>query len=164
MQTSINRFLCNTCVHRGFTNTGEPACILHKKLINLQEDFCSDHFNSSEGAIPCSLCKQNVKIRDIIVHINSDNEIQCFCADCYSKLYTCETCRYANECGFASDHSMPQMVMQNIQNGFMTMQTQVKNPKLVEKHCISCRCSCDNKGTCLRERSNEKLCTHWAAR
>jgi len=30
------------------------------------------------------------------------------------------------------------------------MTTQVRNPKLVEKHCISCRCSYGTDGDCCR--------------
>ena len=67
-----------------------------------------------------------------------------------------------NECGFRTDHTMPAYVTQNVRKGFMTMQTQVKNPNLVEKHCTTCRCSIDDRGTCGKENNAGSDCPHWA--
>ena len=160
MPMTIKTYLCKSCANLGATQDGSPACILHKKFIDPNEDFCSDHINITNN-ITCEWCGQMVTPKEI--NIWTFNDVNKFlCPHCSQMVNTCQTCAYGNDCGFANDYSMPQMVNQTIRQGFMTMQTQVKNPKLIEKHCLSCRCSCDNKGTCLRDEHGAN-CGHWMA-
>ena len=160
MRMTTKKYLCKSCANQGATHDGSPACILHKKLINPDEDFCSDHIDRINN-IACEWCGQIVTPKEISIWIFNDvNKL--LCPHCSQMVNTCQTCAYGNDCGFANDHSMPQIINQTIRQGFMTMQTQVKNPKLIEKHCLSCRCSCDNKGTCLRDEHGEN-CGHWMA-
>ena len=153
---------CKTCGHRGVARDGSPACLEHQKIItNIEEEGCTWHFDESV-LTQCDLCHK--KVQQILLYQIDDNKDYCLCTDCANKLYTCHTCAYLNDCGFANDHTMPAYVMQQVQQGFMTMQTQVKNPAMIEKHCISCRCSIDDKGTCAKETNAGQECTHWALR
>lgn len=158
MLTTTKGFLCKTCTHRGVAQNGSPACVLHKKIINPDIDFCSDHINQQE-TIPCDFCGQPVSPDDIRIHI-FDSATKFLCQHCSQMVGTCQTCAYGNDCGFANDRSMPQRVNQTVRQGGMIMQTQIKNPKLVEKHCLSCRCSFGTQGNCLREEPNA-ACSNW---
>ena len=158
MKTTINAFFCKTCAHKGTAQNGSPACALHKKIINPDEDFCSDHIDPKDS-INCEWCGQPTPPDEIKIWIIDDKH-KFLCPHCSQMVNTCQTCAYGNDCGFANDHSMPQIVNQTVRQGGMIMQTQVKNPKLIEKHCLSCRCSCDDKGTCLRD-ENGANCGHW---
>ena len=110
------------------------------------------------------MCGKSVPISSLIIWINKDETINtAICQNCYNNIGNCATCTYNEVCNFETDHSEPHYVMQTVQQGFMTMQKQVKNPHLVEKHCISCRCSTDGKGTCMRE-ENGTNCGCWNAR
>ena len=149
---------CKTCGHRGVTREGTPACIIHNKVINnLEEEGCTSHINEN-SLIQCDICHN--KVEQVLIYQIEDKDIY-LCPECANKLYTCHTCTYGHNCAFMSDFTMPQYVMQNVQQGFMTMQTKVKNPALIEKHCISCRCSLDDKGTCAKTENAGKDCTHW---
>lgn len=158
MKTTINAFLCKNCAHRGVAQNGSPACIIHKKIVNPEDDFCSDFANPKDN-INCEWCGQSTPPDEIKIWI-IDDKPRFLCPHCSQMVNTCQTCAYGNECGFANDHSMPQIVNQTVRQGGMIMQTQVKNPKLVDKHCRSCRCSCDDKGTCLRDEHGVN-CGHW---
>ena len=150
---------CKTCAHRGAARDGSPACIRSKTLINnIEEEGCSWHLDEST-MIQCDLCHE--KVQQVIIYQTEDEKQYYFCPDCFNKLHTCHTCAYLNDCGFANDHTMPAYVIQNVQQGFMTMQTQVKNPAMIEKHCINCRCSLDDQGTCAKETNAGTECCHW---
>ena len=149
---------CKTCIHRDVAQDGTSLCVYLKRPINIEKDGCTWHISNTK-VIPCDLCHNNTE-QILIYQTKEDKEIY-LCPDCSNKLYTCHTCAYLNVCGFVNDHTMPAYVMQNVQKGFMTMQTKVKNPALVEKHCISCRCSADNNGTCCKESNAGQDCNHW---
>ena len=149
---------CKTCELRGAAQDGSPACIKFKVLIdNIEERGCAWH-RTQGSSYKCELCGQAAQ--NIIIYQTDERELA-LCSNCYDALGTCNTCFYANDCGFRNDHSEPAFVNQVTQQGFMRMQTQVKNPNLVEKHCVNCRCSMDNKGTCCKEDNNGTLCGHW---
>ena len=60
------------------------------------------------------------------------------------------------------DRSEPQVVMRTVRQGMMTMQTQVKNPNLVRKHCLNCVCSYGTQGDCCADQNGEG-CKNWQA-
>lgn len=155
---NFNQYKCKTCAYLGTTNTGSDACVLYKKIIDKDKDFCSTH-EKAQDHITCQICKRSLNASNIIIYQGEDYELY-LCDSCAARMGTCATCNYQNECGFRNDHSEPQVINQTVQNGFMTMQTQVKNPHLIEKHCISCRCSYGGKGNCIRD-DNEVSCPNW---
>ena len=124
---------CKTCELRGAAQNGSPACIKFKTLIdNIEEQGCTWH--KTQGSFcKCELC--GCLAQEIIICQTDEREL-ILCSDCYSALGTCKTCAYANDCGFRNDHSEPTFVNQVTQQGFMRMQTQVKNPNLVEKYSL----------------------------
>lgn len=154
-QTAIKP--CKTCALRGATNTGTPACSKFKIPIDdIENNGCTWHITN----IPtCEICGQP---KDTVMIWQNDNTEKLICTDCYNLIGSCRTCANANICNFKNDHSEPQVVSKTIQQGFMTMQTQVKNPHLVEKHCSTCRCS-DVNNNCFKD-DNGANCTNWQLR
>lgn len=112
---------------------------------------------SSNRTCRCDLCKQTIPTNQSYVII-FNTEAYSFCGNCYPKAYTCYTCVNAPNCAFSNDHSEPQVVQQTVRQGGMIMTTQVKNPNLVEKHCVTCRCS--HATQCLKEALGQS-CTNW---
>ena len=154
MIINTNRYSCKDCAHRGTANDGSPACTLNKKLINIDKDFCSDHKVQSQYT-KCYICGR----AQVDFIYNFDNKLLLVCADCQKHIGTCASCNYYNQCGFKSDYSEPQFVNKTIRNGFGMIQTQVKNPNLIKKHCVNCRCG--NEETCLKEENGDN-CSSWA--
>lgn len=110
-------------------------------------------FKSQPVIINCAFCGQPHQQIEMVCFIDDNEKSTLICPQCYGHIGTCVLCQYKAECGFQNDHSEPQIVMQTIRQGMMTMQTQVKNPNLVQKHCVNCRCSYDNNNqpVCMKE-------------
>ena len=151
-QTAIKP--CKTCALRGATNTGTPACSKFK--IPIENNGCTWH---TTNTLTCELCGQP---KDTVMIWQNDNTEKLICTDCYNSIGSCHTCVNVNTCNFKNDHSEPQVVSKTIQQGFMTMQTQVKNPHLVEKHCSTCRCS-DVNNNCFKDDTGAG-CPNWQLR
>ena len=155
MQT-ITKY-CKTCALRGQFQNGQWGCSKFNIPVNLEKDFCSWHERETD-VVPCDICRKGLKPEDTtICQVDDHNLI--LCNQCCSLIGKCATCTYQRECGFEKDHSMPHYVMQTIQQGMMTMQTQIKNPELVQKHCPSCRCHVNNQ--CLKQ-TNGDVCQSWS--
>ena len=150
---------CKNCGLRGTLQDGSLACSKFKIKINPEEDYCSWHIPES-SITNCSICKQLIPSKDILIY-PFQNQNLFLCDKCAQLIGTCHTCAYQQNCGFRSDRSEPQVVMRTVRQGMMTMQTQVKNPNLVQKHCLNCRCSYGTEGNCLRD-SNGVACNSWS--
>lgn len=153
---------CKTCARLGQYQNGASGCVKFKIEVNPATDFCSWHITSGQTT-QCELCHSNINNKDIILWISQDgNKTIACCQECVNKMGMCATCYYNNQCGFINDHSEPQYVNRTIQKGFMTMQTQIKNPHLVDKHCATCRCSYQINGEyqCQKE-DNNLYCHNW---
>lgn len=151
---------CKTCGNKGYFQDGTPGCSLLNRKIDLEKDFCSWH-RPDNAIAQCDLCKQNFPINSLQFWIDKDAVLGYWvCENCMKSINTCNTCKSRMECGFENDHSEPHIVMQRVQNGFMNMQTQVKNPHLVQKHCHSCKCWDGEK--CMHE-ENGVNCRYWCA-
>ena len=115
--------------------------------------------------ITCPICGKVVPQKFIIIY-DYDDKNAIACDSCAQHMGTCTTCQYGSQCGFTNDHSEPQIVNKTIQRGPMRMQTQIKNPNLVNKHCVKCRCGFDD-GTpnidpvCLKD-ENGINCNHYS--
>ena len=154
-QTAIKP--CKTCALRGATDTGAPACSKFKIPIDdIENNGCTWH---TTNILTCEICGQP---KDTVMIWQNDNTEKLICSGCYNLIGSCYTCVNANICNFKNDHSEPQVVSKTIQQGFMTMQTQVKNPHLVEKHCSICRCS-DVNNNCLKDDTGAE-CPNWQLR
>lgn len=145
-------YLCRTCLSRGKAQS-TPICTKFKIPINPEEDFCS--FHSAEDGIICALCGST---EHLIIYEFGDKYL-ITCASCSQAIGTCKTCENIQTCDFANDHSEPQVVMKTIHRGMMTMQSQVKNPNLVNRHCLHCSCG-SPEGSCGRD-DNGVSCQNW---
>ena len=153
MLINTNRYSCKDCANRGTGLNGSPACSLNQKLIDINKDFCSNHKVNTNN-ITCRICgKPQI---DFIYPF--EDKYLLLCADCNKYIGSCNSCIYVNNCGLKSDHSEPLYVTKTIRNGMGVIQTQVKNPNLIQKHCLSCRCGWEE--TCLKEQ-NEGNCSSW---
>ena len=107
----------------------------------------------------CEICQTEYPTKGLIV-VEAGDKYAVICPHCYGLIGTCHSCEFTNTCGFANDHSEPQIVNKVIQQGMMRIQTQTKNPNLVQKHCMTCKCS-DTEGNCFRENEEGKNCLHY---
>lgn len=108
----------------------------------------------------CDLCKNVYPTNQTYVLMFDENSYV-FCNGCYPKAHSCYTCIDAPNCAFQADKSEPQVVQQTIRQSGMVMSTQIKNPNLVEKHCVTCRCShATQNNQCLKD-SLGQSCTNW---
>lgn len=149
---------CKTCGLRGTFQTGSPGCSKFKIPINPETDYCSWHVPES-SVTQCDICKSTVPTKDTLINYFGD-KVLLTCQHCQSLLGTCHTCAHQQDCGFMTDRSEPQVVTRTVRQGMMTMQTQVKNPNLVKKHCLTCKCSYGTNGECLKE-VNGDGCQSW---
>ena len=161
MKTLTNLKRCKYCGLKGTFQDGKPACLKFKIAINPDEDFCSWHIPES-NITQCNICKKHIPMKETNVNCFED-KILLTCESCSSLLGTCHTCQYQNQCNFKSDYSEPQMVTKTIKQGMMIMQTQMKNPNLIQKHCLNCKCSYTPQGDCFKD-ITEGACPSWTLR
>jgi len=109
--------------------------------------------------IQCAICHKSIKQNLTVITYFEDKSL-ITCPQCYGYIGQCQTCEYGAKCDFEIDHSAPHTVVQTMRQGPAVVQTQVKNPILVEKHCINCRCAWDDKGTCCAGDQNVD-CPHY---
>lgn len=153
MLINTNRYLCRDCANRGTLPNGSPACALSQKPINIDKDFCSQHKINNQNAV-CKICG-----KPQINYIYSFNDkLLLVCENCQKHIGTCGACSHVYDCGFKNDHSEPQYVNKQIRNGIGIIQTQIKNPNLVKKHCSKCHCGCEEN--CLKDENGEN-CSSW---
>lgn len=154
---TLSNHNCSKCDFYGTFQNGTPGCAKFKIEINPTEDYCS-WFKASSTR--CSLCGQP---SDALTLYNVDNEWYTFCPSCYQHIHTCNTCGRGQECSFRGDTSEPPIVTQTVRQGNMVMQTQIKNPNLVTKHCMTCRCSYleGTEPNCLKEINLGSGCPNW---
>ena len=166
MLSKTKTYLCKTCSNKAATQNGSPACAYHKCLINPEEDFCSWHASLNDS-YTCPLCRMPKKSKDFYIYLFDDKNVL-ICKDCSPHMNTCNICAYGQICGFMNDHSEPSYITKTVQQGMMMMQTQVKNPKLIVKHCQKCKCS-DGADpsikdvTCFKEQGGT-ICPNWQIR
>jgi hypothetical protein len=113
--------------------------------------------------IPCQICNRLFWPKEMVI-TDIEDKIIITCPQCYGYINTCATCEYGKKCNFQEDHSEPQVVNRTIRQGFATVMTQMKNPNLIEKHCLNCRCGnyeTADKGMCLREDNKGINCSHY---
>lgn len=158
---------CKTCSVLGAFSDGSPGCGKFQIKVNPEEDYCSWH-TTIANIMNCSLCGKQVQAKELYYWISQDeSRTYQICEQCLNIIGTCATCKYGNICNFRNDHSEPQVIMKTVQQGFMTMQTQVKNPKLIVKHCQKCHCS-DGADPSIRDiicfKDEDNMCAKWEMR
>ena len=151
-------YKCKSCGQRGQTNDGREACAKFKIVINPEEDFCSWH--TTKDSSKCTFCGSADNL--ILYDIGNDDHL-IVCSKCYPALFSCQTCSNAQDCSFAADRSEAQYVMKTVRQGFTTMQTQIRNPNLVSKHCSICHCglATTSPGDFICQKDNNEGCKNW---
>jgi hypothetical protein len=142
--------LCRTC---GFFNGNQSVCSRQNIQVNPEEDYCSFHI--SQDTNTCAICKGPLTIDSVIIEPNIP-----LCAGCFNAYYNrCEACRHYQEgCAFNEDNSEPHIINQTTRQGFMSIQQQIRNPKLVERHCTKCQCAINKE--CQRN-NHGTVCPNW---
>ncbi len=137
-----------TCATCAIKHPHTSVCQLTGQSVK-DTDYCSNH---QEFLDTCELCHQPAI--PILIY-GTEKGIRFICQDCFKSFSTCRMCASGSYCAFESDRTLPKMVMKTIQQGPMTMQTQARNPELVDKTCkAGCKCY-DNAGQyCRREDNN----------
>lgn len=158
MNTTVSEsYRCQTCAQSRKTDRGQDACAKFKIIINPAVDFCSWH--TDKNAETCCICGATENL--IIEELN--NKPYIFCEGHLNALHTCQGCAETTHCAFKEDHSEPQVVAKTIRQGFATIQTQIKNPNLMAKHCATCICgrptATPDEFICLRD--EEVGCKDW---
>jgi hypothetical protein len=103
--------------------------------------------------VQCPICHK-VVTQNFTVLTYFEDKFLTICPQCYGYIGKCQTCEYGAKCSFEADNSLPHIVLDTIRQGPAVIQRQIKNPVLVEKHCINCRCAWDDKGTCCAGDTN----------
>lgn len=147
------KYKCKTCLYAKQLQDGSYGCTKFNIKIDLNKDGCSWH---KLTGTPCCICGKPED--NLIVLYGTDNTVYPFCQNCYQYYHTCQLCQNANICGFMDDHSEPQVINQTVRQGFMVIQQQVKNPKLIDKHCTVCKCG--NNKNCNKD-TNGVTCSNW---
>lgn len=151
--------MCRTCANQGTFNDGSPGCVKFKIKVDLNKDFCSWH--ADKDVPTCIICGAT----ENLIIINNDDDIITVCQEHHDVYYSCQTCENLNKCEFKQDQSEPPYIMQQVRQGPMVIQQQVKNPTLVQRHCPKCCCSSkiDGQVVCVKENQGY-ACPSWRPR
>lgn len=85
----------------------------------------------------CKLCGKQVEGAQLCYSVDLE---EVFCNNCIYLLGGCYSCGNVVSCAFEQDPSpLPKIVVQTVQQGNMTMQTQIRNP---EREAITCKTKC----------------------
>lgn len=111
-------------------------------------DFCSKHINRP---YICDICGRAFIDPPILYEING--EFISMCAECDQSIGYCNTCTHSfKPCKFETDPSpLQKIVIQQIRQGNMVMQTQVRNPERINATCAQgCPCFDPHTSECLK--------------
>lgn len=136
----MNKFCRTCCFVRG------NHCQVNNWDINPSADTCPHHTMRLEA---CSKCGRQGPAQAFL-WVDGKNEL--LCEQCYNILDTCQSCGAAQSCAFETDPSLlPKVVMRQVRQGNMVMQTQVRNPDREEITCKKgCKCYNNDFG-CQRQ-------------
>ena len=127
---------CATCAIR---HPQTQACQLTGQP-KRDDDFCSNH---KETLDRCDVCHD---LALPLLCFPAEGGYHFLCKSCFEAF---STCRF---CAFEADTTLPKQVMQTVRQGNMVMQTQVRNPELVNKTCkAGCKCYDQAGQYCRRE-------------
>lgn len=82
------------------------------------------------------------------------------CPSCGNSLGYCPTCELAQICPFETSSSpVPKVILKQIKQGNMVMQTQIKNPERIKVTCESeCKCWNTEHQFCMKQ---DGFCANW---
>ena len=125
---------CGECAYKALKGGN---CPVFDRVMREDEPGCPIF---STTITKCALCGNIIMVQPIIDY-DKDDKPHLICRNCLSAS-PCETCFRANVCYFQTDHTCqePPMIMREVRQGNMIMQTQVPNPKRVMATCTKCEC------------------------
>ena len=133
---------CATCAIR---HPQTSVCQLTGQQVS-NEDFCSKH---AETIDVCELCHKPA-LQTLC--FPAEGGYHFICQDCFRLLSTCRMCESGRSCAFQDDTTMPKIVTKSFRQGPAVIQTQVRNPDLVQKTCeAGCKCYDKAGQYCRRE-------------
>ena len=136
---------CSTC---RLATLSQHKCQLTGLPITA-DDYCSRHTTEPLGT--CYSCHRALLPEGTIL-VKGNDVYLTFCQECASKLSSCAFCFKAEACEFETNPDpMPKVTIQQMRQGNMVMQTQVKNPERIKKFCPSCRCWNTEEEVCFKE-------------
>lgn len=141
---AVLNWTCGNCV---LHQRNQGNCPILKQTIPADKPACPIFVRE---VFVCDICG-NEFIQTPIIVMNEDTP-KILCPDCGNNISGCRTCKERNSCLFETDPSpLPKMVMQQIRQGNMVMQTQTKNPARIDTTCKKgCSCFSQDFG-CLKE-------------
>lgn len=138
----------NTCKTCRLAALAQNRCQLTGLPITA-DDFCSRH--TIEALDICHSCHRPLLPKGAILVKGNDSYLT-FCQECTSKLSSCAFCLKAEVCEFETNPDpMPKVTVQQMRQGNMVMQTQIRNPERVKKFCHSCHCWNAKEEMCFKE-------------
>ena len=138
----------NTCRTCRLAALSQNKCQLTGLHITA-DDYCSRH--TTESLSTCFACHRALLPEGTILVEGNDSYLT-FCQECASNLSSCAFCTGLETCEFNTNPDpMPKATVQQMRQGNMIMQTQVKNPERVKKFCHSCRCWNTEREECFRD-------------
>lgn len=135
---------CGSCVLKDKTNN---FCQLLKFEINPDRDVCPKYLKEFEF---CEICRQPLLPQSYILDMDKKEQLHQICQNCNRLLSSCQACSNFSICPFETDpNPMPKVVVKTMQQGNMTMQTQVRNEEREALFCHNCCCWQEETG-CLK--------------
>ena len=133
---------CHNCI---YAVRADSTCARLQTSVDLQRDVCP--FYASVPHV-CSICHRTGRVEDLLIDAKTN---QLICAECLAAASTCKLCAHNSSCDFETNPSpLPKVIVQNIRQGNMTMQTQIRNPERVKITCAA-GCKCYINGDCARQ-------------
>lgn len=152
---------CGECLH--FTTNPAEGCGLTMVRCT-PEEYCSKFtFKNPEGTMSCEICGHLIipKIMNAVIDTDDEGNLHVLCENCLTKMHTCDTCDKRNSCDFETNPStIPKVVQKRVQNGPMTMMTQVRNPARIDITCKQNCCCWSEEYGCQKENNYCKQYHH----
>lgn len=139
----------NTCNNCGFYGMGGPGVCPIWRVQREPDDFCSEHKYVVET---CDMCRNLIVGPQILLPATEEGKFNIICQNCLSALDTCATCQKAPLCEFEiNPDPLPKYIRQQMQDGHMTIVTDVRNPERVRKFCKNCECYGGEDFDCFKQ-------------
>lgn len=132
--------VCNDCIYCVRANS---HCAMLNIPVDIYKDYCSHLDTEPKICFVCNRVSPNP-----LIDSATNNYI---CPECLRNASTCSLCKSGQTCSFETDPSpLPKVVMQQVRQGNMMMQTQVRNPERVKITCAN-GCPCFQESECMRQ-------------
>ncbi len=142
---------CGQCAYWQYMG---GTCPIFRRPVNSEEQACLSFVKQFQI---CQVCEKPTP--DYFIDITEEEKPHIICLNCDKHWQMCPTCVNGNQCEFQTNPSpIPKTIRKQIQNGNMTMVTEVPNPERIRKLCQEL-CPCfDPENGCLKQKNS---CEKW---